>query len=101
MDLDEYIFEKVAKYFQRRSKISAEMNSCRVTLEEIRPRLTLMARAFTGLPIEVFPAEREGGYKEYNFFLPSSVTLFTTADENLSFYFYRVVYLAVQQQLGT
>ncbi len=76
------------------------MNSCRVTLEEIRPRLTLMARAFTGLPIEVFPAEREGGYKDYNFFLPSSVILFTTADENLSFYFYRVVYLAVQQQLG-
>ncbi len=99
MDLDEYIFEKVAKYFKRRSKISTELNLHRVTLEEIRPRLTLMARAFTGLPIEVFPAEREGGYKDYNFFLPSSVTLFTTADENLSFYFYRVVYLAVQQQL--
>lgn len=99
MDLDEYIFEKITKYFKKRSKTATKENRHRVTLEEIRPRLTLMARALTGLPIEVFPAEREGGYKNYNFFLPSSVTLFTTADENLSFYFYRIVYLAVQQRL--
>jgi nitric oxide reductase NorD protein len=59
-----------------------------------------MARALTGLPIELFGAEREGGYKDNNFFLPVRLAIFKTTEENLSFYFYRILYLSIQQQLG-
>ncbi len=99
MDLDEYIFERIAKYFKRREKEKHRAEVQRVVLEDIRPRLLIIARAFSGIPIEIFPAEREGGYKNNNFFLPVSMALFPTYNENLSFYFYRIIYLSVQQAL--
>ncbi|MBL0339866.1 MAG: VWA domain-containing protein [Bacteroidetes bacterium] len=100
MELDEYIFEKVAKYFRRRKNSSSEADEYKISLEEIRSRLIIISRAFTGLPIEIFQAEREGGYKNNNYFLPASVSLFDSAEENLSFYFYRTLYLSIQQQLN-
>jgi len=100
MDLDELIFEKVAKYFHRKNKKAVLNAANAVALDDIRTRLLIMARALTGLPIELFGAEREGGYKDNNFFLPVRLAIFKTAEENLSFYFYRILYLSIQQQLG-
>lgn len=100
MDLDELIFEKVAKYFHRKNKKAVRNAVNAVALEDIHPRLLIMARALTGLPIELFGAEREGGYKDNNFFLPVRLAIFKTTEENLSFYFYRILYLSIQQQLG-
>lgn len=65
----------------------------------MKPRLTLMARALTGHPIEIFPAEREGGYKDNNFFLPISVALFENKERNVTFYFFRIAYLSCQKEL--
>jgi nitric oxide reductase NorD protein len=59
-----------------------------------------MARALTGNPIEIFPAEREGGYKNNNFFLPISFSEFPTIEENLTFYHFRILFLSVQQRLN-
>lgn len=70
-----------------------------VFLEDMKPRLTLMARALTGHPIEIFPAEREGGYKDNNFFLPISVALFENKERNVTFYFFRIAYLSCQKEL--
>lgn len=100
MDLDELIFEKIAKYFRHRDRKKEAAAANVVWLEAIQPRLLLMARAFTGLPVEIFPAEREGGYKDQNFFLPSRISFFSAAEENTAFYFYRIVYLSLQQSLG-
>src|SRR5690606_17442664 len=44
-------------------------------------------------------AEREGGYKNNNFFLPVSFAEFATVDENLTFYHFRILYLCIQQRL--
>ena len=96
---DEYIFTKLAHYFKRRKKKKQERIAHAVKLEDIKPRLTIFARAITGKPIEVFEAEREGGYKNNNFFLPSMFADFPSVDENISFYLFRILYLSIQKNL--
>ena len=99
-EIDEYLVGKFFKHLKSRRKISPEIEARTVTLAEIKTRLTIMARALTGNPIEIFPAEREGGYKNNNFFLPISFAEFPTLKENLTFYHFRILYLSVQQRLN-
>ena len=96
---DEYIFTKLAYYFKRKKKARKEQVSYKVNLHEIKPRLTLLARAVTGVPIEIFEAEREGGYKDSSFFLPKSYAEFEDVSQNISFYLFRTLYLSVQKEL--
>ena len=37
-------------------------------LETLKPKLTIVADAVSGVAIELYPAEREGGYRNTNFF---------------------------------
>jgi len=97
---DEYIFTKFAFYFKGRKKKRQANLAHAVSLNDIKPRLTLIARAVTGKSIEIFEAEREGGYKNNNFFLPTSVSQFTSEEENISFYLFRTLYLSIQKNLG-
>ncbi|RDY59311.1 nitric oxide reductase activation protein NorD [Flagellimonas nanhaiensis] len=97
---DEYIFTKFAHYFKRRRKRKEANWAHAVTLQEVKPRLTIFARAVTGCPIELYEAEREGGYKNNNFFLPSKYAEFSTVEGNVSFYLFRILYLATQKNLG-
>ncbi|MBG6129870.1 nitric oxide reductase NorD protein [Aquimarina sp. EL_43] len=97
---DEYIYSKVVSFLKRRKKKSQEKNQFAVKLEDIKPRLTILARAITGEAIELFEAEREGGYKNNNFFLPTRFSEFLTIEENISFYVFRTVYLSMQKKLG-
>jgi len=69
-------------------------------LKDVRPRLTILARAITGNPIEIFPAEREGGYKNNNFFLPIYFNELSTKEQNLGLYFFRILFLSVQSDLN-
>ena len=89
LDFDEVLYKKVLKYFKHRRLNDTEILSRQVTLSSIKPRLLLLARAFCAAPIEIFPAEREGGYKNLNFFLPIECSLFPSKEENLKFYFFR------------
>ena len=97
---DAYIFTKFANYFKRRKKAKEEDIAHSVKLIDIKPRLTIFARAVTGKAIEIFDAEREGGYKNNNFFLPTKYAEFNTVEENISFYLFRVLYLSVQKNLN-
>jgi len=74
--LDEYIYGKIESFFTKRKRGSLEADMKTVNLINIKSRLTIFARAITGNPIDIFPAKREGGYKNNNFFLP---TLFSVA----------------------
>ncbi len=96
---DEYIFTKFAHYFKRRKKNKEASIKHAVNLNDIKPRLTIFARAITGKSVEIYPAEREGGYKNNNYFLPSTYAEFDTSEENLSFYLFRVLYLSIQKNL--
>jgi nitric oxide reductase NorD protein len=97
---DEYLFTKLAYYFKRRSKRKQEAIAHAVNLSDLKPRLTIIARAITGESIEIYEAEREGGYKNNNFFLPTKFTEFSSIEDNCSFYLFRVLYLSVQKNLN-
>jgi nitric oxide reductase NorD protein len=99
LELDEIIYGRFVKFLKRKRKRGVESLLHRVTLDEINPRLTLLARALTGKAISIFPAEREGGYKNNNFFLPTAFAEFETIEQNVGFYLYRTLFLAVQQEL--
>ena len=94
---DEYLFTKFANYFKRRKKRKESSNVFAANLEELKPRLTLFARAVTGKSIEIYVAEREGGYKNDNFFLPKQIDFFKSVEQNISFYLFRVLYLSIQK----
>jgi len=100
MALDEFLYGKIANYFKRRKQSAVDTDEKTVQLEDIKSRLTLFARAITGKPIEIYSAEREGGYKNNNFFLPSVFLEFSTYEQNVSFYLYRVLYLSIQKNLN-
>lgn len=99
-ELDEFIYTRFLKFLKRRKLNNAEISSRKVELNDVKSRLTLLARAITGAPIDVFPAEREGGYKDDNFFLPMECYLFPTPEENTNFYIFRTLYLCVQRELN-
>ena len=69
-----------------------------VKLEDIQTKLGIIARAVTGKPVEIYPAEREGGYKNEHFFLPVFFAGFEDSRQNLQFYLFRTLYLAVQNR---
>lgn len=99
-EIDEFIVSKFFKHWKKFKKDDQDQIARRVTLDEVKPKLTLLARAITGEPIEIFPAEREGGYKNNNFFLPIHVDFLLSKQENYQFYIFRVLYLSIQQGLN-
>ncbi|MDH5380849.1 MAG: NorD protein, partial [Cyclobacteriaceae bacterium] len=100
MDLDELLFTKIAFYFKRKRKNEAKNQTHRADLDTLRPKFTILSRAFSGQPIEVLTAEREGGWKNKSFFLPDFIGFLPTLEENISFYLFRILYLTIQQKLG-
>jgi len=98
-EIDEYLVGKFFKHLKRSKKVDPVLIARTISLNKIKPQLTILARAITGKPIEIFPAEREGGFKNNNFFLPISFSEFLSKDENYNFYLFRVLYLSVQQSL--
>ena len=100
MDIDELLFGTVSKYFKKRNKKKILLDNNAVFLKDVKPRLTILGRAITGNPIEIFPAEREGGYKNNNFFLPIYFNELSTKEKNLGLYFFRILFLSVQSDLN-
>ncbi|MGL2962799.1 nitric oxide reductase activation protein NorD [Flavobacterium sp. RSB2_4_14] len=99
MDLDELLFGTVSKYFKKRNKKKILLDNNAVFLKDVKSRLTILARAITGNPIEIFPAEREGGCKNNNYFLPIYFNEFSSKDANLEYYFFRILFLSIQSEL--
>jgi nitric oxide reductase NorD protein len=97
---DEYLFSKLASFLKRRKKNAQETLEHAVKLEDIKQRLTIFSRAITGQAIEIFEAEREGGYKNNSFFLPTRFSEFQTFEQNTKFYIFRIVYLSFQKNLN-
>ena len=99
MSLDEFLFKSISNYQRRSKERKLKQQMTVVWLDQIKPRLILVARALTGAEIEIFTAEREGGCKNHNFFFPEYCNLFPEKVKNEQFYLYRTLYLAIQWQL--
>ena len=100
MAIDEYLYGKIANFFKKKKKENLLSLSHAVKLDDIKQRLTIFARAVTGEAIDIYPAEREGGFKNNSFFLPIIYAEFDEYDKNLGFYLYRILYLSVQKNLN-
>ena len=98
MDVDQLIFQKVFNFFSKKGEKPDPNSAHCVNLEVINSRLTILARALTGHPIEIISSEREGGWKDNSFYLPSSLSLFDSAELNLQLYIFRVFYLGTQKK---
>jgi len=96
---DEYIFTKFAFFFKNRKKKKEAQLQHAVILSDVKSRLTIFARAVTGNAIEIYDAEREGGYRNNNFFLPSKFSEFKKVEDNISYYLFRILYLSIQKNL--
>lgn len=99
MELDEWLYKGVLRFFKHRSQKKEAANLRKAQLTELKTNLLITARAFTGKPIEIFPAIHEGGYKNDAFFLPPEVDFFEIPEHNALFYYFRVVYLSIQHRL--
>lgn len=101
MELDQLFFKKLFNFYKRKTqKTDLSVAARTIILEPIKPRLTILARALTGRPIDILTSEREGGWSGTKFFLPAQMTLFAKAEDNLKYYFYRILYLTFQKELS-
>ncbi len=104
MSLDEFLYGKVVAYFKKRKQKRIEQLNNIIKLEEVKPKLTVIARAITGKPVNIFPAEKEGGYKNHSFFLPPffpyrEIPEFPE-ELALQFYLFRTLFLCSQLQMN-
>ncbi len=99
MELDQLIFQKIFRFYKKRKKVDPLIFARTVKLTDIKPKLTILARALTGKAIDVFAASRDGGWQNNIFYLPGSFAKLDTVEENIQFYIYRLCYLYVQQKL--
>lgn len=93
---DEFLVKRFFNYLKKRKQSSELSKSNIVYLIELKNKLSIVARAITGQAIEIFEAEREGGYKNTNFFLPAKFSGFTSYEENIQFYIFRTLFLCEQ-----
>ena len=100
MALDEYLYGKLSGFFKRKNYAKMYLQEGTVSLKDIKPKLSILASAVSGEIIEIFNAEREGGYKNNAFFLPEYVNFFDKNEENLQFYLFRTLYMCEQKKLG-
>lgn len=101
MELDQIIFKRLHKFYKRvTTKVDEEETARTVYLEPLKPRLTILSRALTGLQNEIVTSEREGGWSGLTFYLPKTIAFSDDLETNINFYIFRVLYLSVQQKLG-
>ena len=101
MEIDQIIFKRIYNFYKKITvKIDEEELNRTVFLEPLRPRLTLLSRALTGLQNEIVTSEREGGWSGLTFYFPKSISFNTTTEDNVNYYLFRVLYLSVQQKLA-
>ncbi|MEI1278537.1 VWA domain-containing protein [Leptospira venezuelensis] len=102
MGWEEFVFKKT--YNTVREIFSPEkdqfLHNKIAKLSELKPRLSILAKSLTGENIEIFPAEREGGFQDQIYFLPQSYFHGPDINSNIQFYIFRILYISEQRRLG-
>ncbi len=100
MGLDEYIFGLFSNYWKNKKRKAAAQDERSIHLRDLKARLSIVARAITGRPVMIFPAQKEGGYRDDNFFLPVYFAAMEDPRDNFNFYLFRTLFLCIQQRLN-
>ncbi|TGL36778.1 VWA domain-containing protein [Leptospira koniambonensis] len=102
MGWEEFVFKKtyntVREIFSYKKDPSLKDKI--VKLSELKPRILLLAKSLTGENIEIFPAEKEGGFQDQIYFLPPFYSNGPDIDANIQFYIFRILYITEQRRLG-
>jgi len=102
MEIDQLIFKKVWKFIASLQKEKNTDNpETTVYLNDIKNKLTIIARSLSGNAIEIFPAENYSCSKNNIYFLPEKYTRFPDYAANYFYYIFRVFYLQAEQLLKT
>ncbi|PIQ23174.1 hypothetical protein COW36_19270 [bacterium (Candidatus Blackallbacteria) CG17_big_fil_post_rev_8_21_14_2_50_48_46] len=99
MDWDQLLFKKTWNWLAS-FKPGSETSTNVLELEKIHTRLTLIARMLCEAHVEILRAEQEGGVRGNILYLPASVSLAASVEDNLLFYLFRVCYLSIQRELN-
>ncbi len=93
MELDQIIFKRFLHFYKKaRSRQDPELEQRTARLSLLAQRLTVLARALSAVPAEVYTAEEEGGMKDRFLFLPATMALFPSLDMNVNYYLFRTFY---------
>src|SRR5712691_434519 len=84
----------------RRHARPAVVPAYEARLVDLRAHLTLVARALSGDPLHIQEAEQVGGYSGEVLYVPRSIGLAATPEENAPAYLYRVAYTVMSRQRG-
>ncbi len=101
MELDQILFKKLLRFYKKaRAQHDPELEQRTARLSLLNQRLTVLARALTGAPAELFTAEEEGGLKGCFLFLPATMSLFPSLGMNVNYYLFRTFYHCSAYRLG-
>ncbi len=101
MSWDEALFRLAWKLKRGRRHAAAEPERQReARLADLKTSLTLVARALSGEALEVQEAEHVGGYAGEVIYLPRTIHLAPTPNDNARVYLYRVAYSVTSRQLA-
>ena len=101
MSWDEALFRLAWKFKRGRRHAAAEPERQRAArLADLKTSLTLVARALSGETLEIQEAEHVGGYAGEVIYLPRTIHLAPTPDDNARVYLYRVAYAVTSRRLG-
>ncbi|MBM9579736.1 VWA domain-containing protein [Leptospira sp. 201903070] len=100
MSWEEFTFKHLYGFVQRWIGEKEDPTETRVTLSQVKDRLSVLAKALTGENIEILTAEKVGGYQKNRFFLPKDYSHGPNKINNLEFYIFRILYLSMQKNLN-
>lgn len=96
MELDQLLYKRISSYFSKRKKRpTEEVLNRTVHIEKYIDQWVVLAQSLTGKNIKINAAEKEGGWKDFTFFLPSSFCLLDSKELNYQYYLFRIIYMSV------
>ncbi len=100
MEIDQLIFKKVWKFIASFNKDKQTDNpEITVYLNDIKNKLTIIARSLSGNAIEIYPAENYSCSKNNIYFLPEKYKRFHDRTANYFYFIFRIFYLQTEQLL--
>ncbi len=92
MELDQKIFKRLYRYFFSKEQRTEAEKARSVGLEAVRSEMTLIARALSGVPMDIFTASREGGLHHRSIFLPEEMYFLASKEANKQYFLFKTLY---------
>ncbi|MCE9598292.1 MAG: VWA domain-containing protein [Spirochaetia bacterium] len=102
MEFDQFLFKKAIRLLdvvRGRKSVDSALSNRQATLKSSQSRLTILARAITGRPVEIVTAETGGGISGNIIYLPPQFSLFVDQTSNQQFFIWRLCLLCTAESM--